>query len=126
MELSAPLAAIKREEAGEDTLNDADRRHLRRASFSTAACDLLFPVELTDQGTSEVAHDLEALVGRLLDLDVPVFLFDMTRPDIAVHAVRAVSPALQPFTDTVSTDRLKRVQMRSDGAYIKAKDIPLM
>jgi thiazole/oxazole-forming peptide maturase SagD family component len=45
MELSAPLAAMKRDARGEAALNAADHRHLRRAAFDACACALLFPRE---------------------------------------------------------------------------------
>jgi thiazole/oxazole-forming peptide maturase SagD family component len=126
MEMSAPLANAKRAEIGDGALNDADRRHLRRAAFSTTACDLLFPNELSDIESPAPANDLEDLMGLLAKKDVPVFLFDMTRHDVGVPVVRAVSPALQPFTDAVSTKRLERARAQSGDAQAKVKDVPLM
>ena len=124
MEMSAPLAEAKRAEAGEGALNDADRRHLRRAAFEATECDILFAKGLS-QG-EEPAHDLDSLVGRLISNGAPLFLFDMTRRDIGVSVVRAMCPALQPFTATVSSDRLKRAQALNGGSRAGLTRVPLM
>jgi ribosomal protein S12 methylthiotransferase accessory factor len=115
MEMSAPLAEAKRAQAGDGALNEADWRHLRRAAFPTTGCDLLFPSGVRQAGETGSAHDFEALIGQLANRGVPLFLFNMTRPDVGVSVVRAVSPELQPFTAVVSTERLKRVQAEGLG-----------
>jgi ribosomal protein S12 methylthiotransferase accessory factor len=126
MEMSAPLAEAKRAEVGDGALNEADWRHLRRAAFSTTECDLLFPSGVTEAEEAGSAHDLEALIERLAGRGVPLFLFDMTRPDVGVSVVRAVSPALQPFTAVVSTERLRHVQAMGLGMEATTANVPLM
>ena len=126
MEMSAPLAEAKRLEAGDGALNDADRRHLRRAVFAASECDLLFPKGVTTLEAEAAAHDVEGLAVRLANRDIPLFLFDMTRPDVGVRVVRALSPALQPFTTTVSSERLKRVQAQNDSLEEGTSRVSLM
>jgi ribosomal protein S12 methylthiotransferase accessory factor len=126
MEMSAPLAEAKRAEAGDGALNDADRRHLRRAAFAATECDLLFPNGVTEAEVDGSAHDFEDLIGRLASRGVPLFLFDMTRADVGVSVVRALSPALQPFTAAVSSERLKRVQAEGDGLEARTTKVQLM
>jgi ribosomal protein S12 methylthiotransferase accessory factor len=125
MEMSAPVAKAKRAEAGDSALNEADRRHLCRAAFSATECDLLFPSGITEAEVTS-AHDLEDLICRLDSRGVPLFFFDMTRADIGVSVARAVSPALQPFTAAVSTERLKRVQAQHEGVEARTRNVPLM
>jgi thiazole/oxazole-forming peptide maturase SagD family component len=126
MEMSAPLAEAKRAEAGDGALNEADLRHLRRAVFSATECDLLFPSDVRDAEINGSTQDLEDLIGRLASKGVSLFLFDMTRADIGVSVVRAVSPTLQPFTAAVSTERLKRAQAQGESAAARTKNVPLM
>jgi ribosomal protein S12 methylthiotransferase accessory factor len=127
MELAAPLAAAKRAEAGDRALNEADRRHLRRAAFDTATCHLLWPRGMTTLGGVQASLGLDQLTARLNAQSIPIFLVDMTRHDIGVHSVRAVSPALQPFAPAaaISTERLRHTLERSGGAASTA-GIPLM
>jgi len=126
MEMSAPLAEAKRLEAGDGALNDADRRHLRRAVFATSECDLLFPKGVSTLEADAAAHDLEGLAIRLSNRGIPLFLFNMTRADVGVCVVRALSPALQPFTATVSSERLRRVQAQSGSQEEGTSRVSLM
>ena len=41
MEMAVLVVEAKRAESGEAGLNEIDRRHLRRAAFAAADCDLL-------------------------------------------------------------------------------------
>ena len=127
MELAAPLAAAKRAEAGESALNEADRRHLRRAAFDTAPCHLLWPRGMTTLAGVPANLGLDQLTARLNEQGIPIFLFDMTRHDIGVHSVRAVSPALQPFAPAapLSTERLRRT-LEQSGGVASIAGIPLM
>jgi ribosomal protein S12 methylthiotransferase accessory factor len=126
MELAAPLAAAKCEEAGEAALNEADWRHLRRAAFDTTNCQLLWPRGTAPQ-TMRTAPNLDQLIANLHARDLPMFLLELTRADIDVHVVRAVSPALQPFSPTVpvATQRLRHALKESGGAA-STQGVPLM
>jgi thiazole/oxazole-forming peptide maturase SagD family component len=127
MELAAPVAEAKRAERGEAALNMADRRHLRRAEFAAAECTLLHPCGLASlDAAGPFARGLDALIGRLNERGVRLFLLELTRPDPGVPVVRAVSPELQPFEATVSTERLQRARADSGGAAAATAAVPLM
>src|SRR6267143_2878059 len=104
MEMAAPIAEAKRAEGGDALLNEADRRHLRRAEFAAADCELLHPRDMSPHATSgpPAALGLKGMIGHLRDRGIRLFLVDHTRQDIGVAVARAVSPDLQPFSASVS------------------------
>lgn len=126
MELAAPVAMAKRAELGQLRLNETDRRHLRRASFSASDCDLLRPRESSDLFQSLQARDLEGLVNWLRARGVRIFLVDLTRQDIGVPVVRAISPELQPFSSDVPTERYVSLVCRTGGGARATLDTPLL
>ncbi len=115
MELSAPLADAKRAERGEDALNNADRRHLRRAAHPTTDLAALIPEEAREplEGFM-LPTDLAGLVERLYDHGIDVYLADLTRPDVGVPVVRAVAPDLQPFAMGACTRRSEMARVASE------------
>jgi ribosomal protein S12 methylthiotransferase accessory factor len=123
MEMAAPVADAKRAERGEAALNEADRRHLRRAAFAATDCELLHPFGVAAGAPSEAADTaLEGLIGRLSRRGIRFFLVDHTRKDIGVSVARAVSPDLQPFAATPSTSRLARA--RSENGRQETTEMP--
>ncbi len=126
MELAAPVAAAKRAELGEMRLNEADRRHLRRAAFSAADCDLLDPRESSPLAQPLPSPDFEGLIDWLRARGIRVFLVDLTRQDIGVPVVRAVSPDLQPFSPDVSTERCISLVSRTGGGGGATLGTPLL
>jgi thiazole/oxazole-forming peptide maturase SagD family component len=127
MELAAPIAAAKRAEAGPAALSAADRRHLKRASAFAGDCELLVPAGVSTLKSFGAAADpFGDLIGRLSNHGIPVFLLDLTRADLGVTVVRAVSPMLQPFTAAVSTERFRQALRQSKGVEAGTKCIPLM
>jgi ribosomal protein S12 methylthiotransferase accessory factor len=126
MELAAPVALVKRAELGEMRLNETDRRHLRRAAFSAADCDLLRPRESSHLSRPLPPPDFEGLIGWLRDHAIRVFLVDLTRQDISVPVVRAVSPDLQPFSSSVSTERYASLVYRTGGGNGATLGTPLL
>jgi ribosomal protein S12 methylthiotransferase accessory factor len=126
MELAAPVATAKRAELGEMRLNETDRRHLRRAAFSAADCDLLRPRESSHLSRPLPPPDFEGLIGWLRDRGIKVFLVDLTRQDIGVPVVRAVSPDLQPFSSSVSTERYASLVSRTGGGNGATLGTPLL
>ena len=128
MEMAAPVADAKRAERGEAALNEADRRHLRRAEFLAADCELLRPRYASSLATSGPVADpgLDGLVGHLSRCGIRLFLVDHTRQDIGVPVARAVSPDLQPFSATASTKRFMRARADSGSAGTVATGIPLL
>ena len=126
MEMAAPLADAKRAEGGEAALNEADRRHLRRAEFMAADCELLHPLYASALATSGPAPDpgFDGLVAHLSRCGIRLFLLDHTRKDIGIPVVRAVSPDLQPFSATVSIERFIRARTEKGNTVVMG--IPLL
>lgn len=106
MELSAPLAAMKREVRGEAALNASDRRHLRRAAFDAGSCPLLAPSGGEPGNAALPPATLRELLTRLQSHGIRLFTVDLTRDDIGVPVMRALSPELQPFVPAALTQRL--------------------
>jgi thiazole/oxazole-forming peptide maturase SagD family component len=124
MELSAPVAERKRQEAGEAALNDADRRHLSRAAFDAAGCELLRPDELSSMPVERRSRDSVAgLIGDLQERGVRLYLLEHTRRDIGVPVVRAVSPDLQPLALDVATERLSKIKRRHGDCVGHVPDV---
>lgn len=126
MELAAPVATAKRIEVGEMRLNETDRRHLRRAAFSAADCDLLRPRESSQLSQPLPGPDFQGLIGWLRDRGIKVFLVDLTRQDIGVPVMRAVSPDLQPFSSHVSTERYVSLVSQTGGGDGATLGTPLL
>jgi ribosomal protein S12 methylthiotransferase accessory factor len=127
MEMAAPVAQAKRAEGGDAVLNEADRRHLRRAEFAAADCELLHPRNMSGQAAGGPAADLglQGLTDHLRNHGIRFFLVDHTRQDIGVAVARAVSPDLQPFSADVSTKRFAQACRDKDGADIAERERPL-
>ncbi|MBV9980380.1 YcaO-like family protein [Bradyrhizobium sp.] len=128
MEMAAPVAAAKRTEAGDAALNEADRRHLRRAEFAAMDCELLHPWDISSHAAGRLppGSGLEGLVGHLRAKGVRLYLLDHTRQDVSVAVVRAVSPDLQPFSTAVSTKRFVETRCDREGEIIAEHEIPLL
>jgi thiazole/oxazole-forming peptide maturase SagD family component len=128
MEMAASVAEAKRAESGEAALNEADRRHLRRAAFAAADCELLHPCGVAAPGIAGTVEGgaLEDLIGRLSACGVRIYLVDLTRPDLNIPVVRAVSTALQPFSAAVSTERFARLRCCTDGGESATSGTPLL
>jgi ribosomal protein S12 methylthiotransferase accessory factor len=128
MEMAAPIAEAKRAEGGDAALNEADRRHLRRAKFAAADCALLHPRVMSPHAASlpAVAVGLKGLAGHLQNRGIRLFLVDHTRPDIGVAVARAVSPDLQPFSAAVSTRRFFHARSDNESSDITEHETPLL
>ena len=127
MELSAPLAIMKRRARGAAALNASDRRHLQRAAFDTRGCALLTATS-TDSAT-DVGPPLPgpgALLARLHGAGIRLLTLDLSRPDIGVPVMRALSPDLQPFVSAPLTDRLSAAIMRYGGGALHTTGAPLI
>jgi thiazole/oxazole-forming peptide maturase SagD family component len=128
MEMAAPLAETKRAQGGDAALNEADRRHLRRAEFAAADCELLHPRDISGHAAGGPAPSIgfKELAGHLRRRGIRLFLIDHTRPDIGVAVARAVSPDLQPFSAAVSTKRFAQACREDDGSNIAERETPLL
>jgi ribosomal protein S12 methylthiotransferase accessory factor len=128
MEMAAPIAEAKRSEGGDAVLNEADRRHLRRAAFAAADCELLCPRIISAQAASgpSATGGLEGLVNHLHRHGIRVFLVDHTRQDIAVAVARAVSPDLQPFSTAVSTAQFSMARRENESSDLSERETLLL
>jgi len=128
MEMAAPIAEAKRAEGGDAVLNEADRRHLRRAAFAAADCELLHPRDMSRHAASgpATALGLKGLTGHLRSRGIQLFLVDHTRPDVGVAVARAVSPDLQPFSAAVATKRFAEACRDNEGLGIAERHTPLL
>jgi thiazole/oxazole-forming peptide maturase SagD family component len=128
MEMAAPIAEAKRAEGGDVALNEADRRHLRRAAFAAADCELLHPRDLSRHAASgpATALGLKGLTGHLRSRGIGLFLVDHTRQDVGVAVARAVSPDLQPFSAAVSTKRFAEACRDNVGLGVAERHTPLL
>lgn len=128
MEMAAPIAEAKRAEGGDAVLNEADRRHLRRAGFAAADCELLHPRTISPQTAGEpaAASGLEGLTSHLRRHGIRVFLVDHTRQDIAVPVARAVSPDLQPYSTAVSTTQFAMARRENRDSDIAERKTLLL
>jgi thiazole/oxazole-forming peptide maturase SagD family component len=128
MEMAAPIAEAKRAESGDAALNEADRRHLRRAAFAAADCELLHPRNMSRHAADgpAVALGFQGLTGQLRNRGIRLFLVDHTRQDIGVAVARAVSPDLQPFSAAVSAKRFAEASRDNEGLGIAERHTPLL
>lgn len=128
MELAAPIAAAKRAERGDRALNEADRRHIARAAFAAADCELLRPHRLSEFPGASAAKggDLGALTRRFSEHAVRLYAIDLTRADIGVAAARVVSPDLQPYSADVVSERLRVCRARNGNRHMMTASIPLL
>ncbi len=113
MELSAVLAALKRQGAGEAVLNEADRHHLRRAEFNATDCPLLTAARVSGTGNISGCDISKAIQSS----GYPVVSIDLTRPELDIAVVRAVCAGLQPFCETVSTLRFDMCRTAHGGGH---------
>jgi ribosomal protein S12 methylthiotransferase accessory factor YcaO len=114
MELSATIAALKRQGAGEVAMNDADRRHLRRARFNANDCQLLVAAGAPGSGYDISGCNISKAMHRS---GHPIISIDLTRPELGTAVMRAVCAGLQPFCETVSTPRFDKCQTAHGGGH---------
>ena len=130
MEVGLHLILMKRRQIGDDALNDTERKHLRCAfGFDVRNCPILFPsrqasrVEFEDPANSAPLAQLEqALNSR----GVRAWWIDLTRPDLAIPAVRTIAPALQPYPTDLITPRLQRQILQTGEGFGLTSGIQLM
>ncbi|MBX9646716.1 MAG: YcaO-like family protein [Xanthobacteraceae bacterium] len=110
MELAIPIARQKLTERGEKALNDADRRHLHRAAFRLQDCPWLQRGRNDDAIKSEPppVPSSTGLARHLATNGIECLIAELTRSSFRVPVVRAIAPALQPFTDEIVTSRLRQ------------------
>ncbi|MGL4241186.1 MAG: YcaO-like family protein, partial [Beijerinckiaceae bacterium] len=97
MEIGTGLAKLKLRERGPEGLSASDRRHLERSLADPASALQLRPAAASLPPTLDAA-DAHSLIGHLETMSVPVYAVDLSRSDIGVPVMRALSPNLQPFS----------------------------
>jgi ribosomal protein S12 methylthiotransferase accessory factor len=130
MEVGLDLLLMKCRQVGEGGLNEIDRNYLRRAfGFDVRNCPILFPskearqVEFEESASSAPLEDLaQALNGR----GVRAWSVELTRPDLAIPAVRTIAPALQPYPSDLITPRLQRQLLQTGEGFGLTSGIQLM
>jgi thiazole/oxazole-forming peptide maturase SagD family component len=126
MELSTTMAQVKMEQRGASALNDADRRHLARATLHVPSCALFeacAPVQTRQESQVDDRTNTGAGAhGRAKDIalhmtqhKINIYLVDHTRTDIDIPVIRAISPQLQPFSAIAITERLKEMIAMTGG-----------
>lgn len=131
VELGQHVVAAKRHEAGDEALNESDRRQLRRGTlFDTRDCKLLRPEtepdvvsrERLDDSASSLQHVLERLEGR----GIAAYAIDLTRPQFGVPVVRVLAPGLQLEPCPIVGARLARMIDETGGGAVHHGGIPLL
>ena len=115
MELAYAAVAAKRSERGDAALNEQDWLHLRRAtSINATTCELLQPLP-TLPPTSGSPQSLGALISRLAELRIEVYVVEITRPRWAIPSVRLLAPALQLEPSDLVSKRLRSAIAETGG-----------
>ncbi len=104
MELASVVADLKRADPLA-VLNEADRRHLARRALDMFALPTFAPA--SERGVPDAPPAGDPFTA-LAERGVAVTLVDLTRDDVGVPVIRALAPALQPFSPAVITPRLAR------------------
>ncbi|MET0605558.1 MAG: YcaO-like family protein [Beijerinckiaceae bacterium] len=125
MELAAGVASIKLAEAGEAALGPVDRHNLARAAFDARECELLHACARAPDAPAMAQWNCAALARHLADRRIATYRFDLTRPTIGVPVVRAIAPALQPYSDAILTPRLAAAMSLHGGGASLTRGMPL-
>ena len=131
IELAYDVVAAKRAERGDAGLNEADRRHLARATVVDAAdCVLLHPqgaprlhAEAPDLGP---AAALAELVRRLGDAGQAAYAINLSRPLFTIPVARVVAPGLQLDPCRFVTPRLAQVIADTGGGEFASRGLALL
>jgi len=127
VELGLHVVAAKRQESGDEAMNESDRRQLRRGTFDTRQCALLQPqkgdfAEPPNAQSSSLQHVLE----RLQACDIAVYTIDLTRPQFLVPVVRVLAPGLQLEPCEIVGARLARAIAETGGGATHHGGMPLL
>ncbi len=114
MEMAAAVAAMKQAERGDGALNAADWRHLKRSAAQLQSLQR-FQAVPSDAGDAAGLPAGADLAAHLAGCGIRIYLKDLTRPDIGIPVARAIAPALQPFSDQVTTPRLAAARAEGSG-----------
>ncbi|MGE0698297.1 MAG: YcaO-like family protein [Hyphomicrobiaceae bacterium] len=124
MEVGLLVAEAKAKLAADTgTMSDSDAALIARArGLEVAACTLLHPRGPGSDATLPAgptdADRRAALLGRLAECGVDVYLVDLTRADLGIPVAAAIAPQLQPMPGDMITDRLARVLAETGGGMV--------
>lgn len=131
IELAYDVVAAKRAERGDAALNDADHRHLARATAIDAAdCALLHPhgaprLAAEPDEMSATAALAEA-VRRLGAAGHEAYIVDLTRPLFGIPAARVVVPGLQLDPCRFVMPRLAAAIAETGGGDVHSRGVALL
>lgn len=131
VELGPHVVAAKRQESGDDALQDGDLRHLRRTTLiDTRNCPLLQPEGRASVGTSDIPADptaaLQFIGGRLAEHGIAAFSLDLTRPDFDVAVARVLAPGLQLEPCGIVGERLALAIRETGGGTMHTGGLSLL
>lgn len=132
MELAYDIVELKRQQGGDNALNEVDRTHLARScAIDAAACDLIHPAgaphPASASGTeSEQRPAFMRLQHALQAAGVDVALTALTRETFDVAVVAAVAPDLQRLPSDLITPRLEQVLSETGGGARWTNGIALL
>jgi ribosomal protein S12 methylthiotransferase accessory factor len=130
MEVGLHLLLMKRRQVGGNALTDVDRKSFRRAfGIDVRNCPTLLPSEDVRQAGPECpagAAPLAQLSQAFDSRGVRAWWVELTRPDLAIPAVRAIAPALAPYPSDVITPRLQRQLLQTGAGFGLTSGIQLM
>lgn len=131
IELAYDVVAAKRAEGGDAALNEADRRHLARATVIDAAdCPLLHPQGAprlhADAPDLDPAAALAEAVRRLGHAGHEAYAIDLSRPGFTIPVARVVAPGLQLDPCRFVTPRLAEVIADTGGGEFYSRGAALL
>lgn len=131
MELAYVVVEAKRQEGGNQALNEYDLRHIARSTLvDTTSCELLHPTApgrpVAEITAETPARQLDALVERLSAKGIETFAIDLTRPTFGIPVVRIAAPALQMEPCEIATERLTSARTRTGGGDVYTRGITLL
>ena len=130
VELGLQVVAAKRQEAGDQALNESDHRQLRRAAFDTRQCALLQPETEPRPIVTEAPNDpgpgIRHILERLQARGIAAYAIDLTRPQFLVPVVRVLAPGLQLEPCEITSARLARMIAETGGGALHHGGMPLI
>ena len=130
VELGLQVVAAKRQEAGDQALNESDHRQLRRGAFDTGQCALLQPETeprpIVTEAPNDSASGIRHILERLQACGIAAYAIDLTRPQFLVPVVRVLAPGLQLEPCEITSERLARMIGETGGGDVHHGGMPLL